>query len=127
MTQPDPVNQSLQQHIAFLEQEAARLQTAIHDHIDRPPGLRQDRDLLRSIPAVGEKTASRLLAILQSRAFQSADQRTLDDAVDGAVSDQPDLRPSTAPATPPANLGQSLAGFPASTEKALLLKQIRLT
>ena len=36
-------------------------------------------------------------------------------------------RTSAAPSAPPANLGQSLAGFPASTEKALLLKQIRLT
>ena len=74
--QPEPVNQSLQQHIAFLEQEAARLQAAIHEHIDQFPNLRQDRELLKSIPAVGDKTAQRLLAILRSREFQTADQAT---------------------------------------------------
>ena len=73
---PAPVAESLKQHLDFLKAEAARLQTAIHDHIDRHPGLRQDRDLLRSIPAVGDKTAPRLLALLHSRAFQSADQVT---------------------------------------------------
>lgn len=76
VTQPEPVAQSLQHHITFLEQEAARLQTAIQEHIDRFPNSRQDRQFLQSIPAVGEKTAPRLLAVLRSRAFQSADQAT---------------------------------------------------
>jgi transposase len=76
VTQPDPVNQSLQQHIAFLEQEAARLHGAIQEHLDQFPNLRQDRELLRSIPAVGEKTAQRLLAILRHREFQTADPAT---------------------------------------------------
>ena len=73
---PTPVTESLQQHIHFLQQEQARLQAAIHDHIDQHPGLRQDRDLLCSIPAVGDKTAQRLLAVLHSRDFKSADQVT---------------------------------------------------
>ena len=73
---PTPVAESLTQHIDFLKAEATRWQTALHEHIDRHPGLRQDRDLLRSIPAVGEKTAQRWLALLQSRDFQSADQVT---------------------------------------------------
>lgn len=73
---PTMVAESLKQHIDFLEQEATRLQTALHDHINQHPGLRQDRDLLLSIPAVGEKTAQRLRALLQSRDFQSADQVT---------------------------------------------------
>ena len=73
---PTTVAESLQQPITFLEQEATRLQTAIHDHIDQDPRLRQDRDLLQSIPAVGEKTAQRLLAVLHSRDFTSADQVT---------------------------------------------------
>ena len=73
---PTTVAESLQQHITFLEQEATRLQTAIHDHVDQHPRLRQDRDLLQSIPAVGEKTAQRLLAVLHSRDFTGADQVT---------------------------------------------------
>ena len=52
------------------------MQTALHDHIDQHPRLRQDRNLLLSIPAVGEKTAQRLVAVLRSRPFQSADQAT---------------------------------------------------
>ena len=70
------VLESLQQHIAFLTQEQTRIQAAIHAHIDRYPTLKQDRDLLRSIPAVGDKTAPRLLAVLRSRDFQCADQAT---------------------------------------------------
>ncbi len=73
---PTPVAESLTQHIDFLQAEATRLQTALQDHIDRHPSLRQDRDLLLSIPAVGEKTAQRLVAVLRSRPFQSADQAT---------------------------------------------------
>ena len=73
---PTTVTESLQQHIDFLKAEATRLQTALHDHIDQHPRLRQDRDLLLSIPAVGEKTAQRLVAVLRSRPFQSADQAT---------------------------------------------------
>lgn len=73
---PPPVAESLTQHLDFLNAEAPRLQTALPEHIDRHPGLRQDRDLPRSIPAVGEKTAQRLLALLQSRDFPSADRGT---------------------------------------------------
>jgi transposase len=73
---PTTVAESLQQHIRFLEQEATRLQTAIHRHIDQHPDLRRDHDLLQSIPAVGEKTAQRLLAVLHGRDFTSADQVT---------------------------------------------------
>jgi transposase len=73
---PTTVAESLQQHIDFLKAEVTRLQTALQDHIDRHPNLRQDRDLLLSIPAVGEKTAQRLVAVLRSRPFQSADQAT---------------------------------------------------
>jgi len=73
---PTPVAESLQPHIDFLKAEATRLQTALQDHIDRHPGLRQDRDRLLSIPAVGEKTAQRWVAVLRSRPFPSADQAT---------------------------------------------------
>jgi Transposase IS116/IS110/IS902 family. len=57
-----------------LKQEIVRLQTAIDEHIDRHPGLKADRARLLSIPAVGEKTANRMLAVLKSRSFKSAEQ-----------------------------------------------------
>lgn len=71
---PKLVQQSLDAHLAVLKKEIVRLQTAIDDHIDRHPGLKADRERLLSIPAVGEKTANRMLAILRSRTFKSAEQ-----------------------------------------------------
>jgi transposase len=71
---PDLVQQSLDTHLAVLENEITRLQAAIDDHIDRHPNLKADRERLLSIPAVGEKTANRMLAVLHSRRFKSAEQ-----------------------------------------------------
>jgi transposase len=71
---PDAVRTSLDTHLAVLKQEIDRLNRVIDEHIDRHPGLKADRERLRSIPAVGEKTANRMLAVLKSRSFQSAEQ-----------------------------------------------------
>ena len=71
---PDRVQASLDMHLAVLKNEIARMVAAIDEHIDRHPGLKADRELLLSIPAVGEKTANRMLAVLHSRVFQSAEQ-----------------------------------------------------
>jgi transposase len=68
------VRKSLDAHLAVLEKEIARLQQAIDDHIDRHPDLKADRERLLTIPAVGEKTANRMLAVLHSRKFRSAEQ-----------------------------------------------------
>ena len=46
----------------------------IDDHIDGHPELKQDRDLLESIPGVGPKVSVRLMATLRSRLFDSARQ-----------------------------------------------------
>jgi len=50
------------------------LRQAIEQHIDRHPTLKADRELLLSIPAVGDKTAHRMLAVLHSHNFGSAEQ-----------------------------------------------------
>lgn len=71
---PILVRESLDNHLATLKQEIARLQQAIDDHINRHPELKADRTRLLSIPAVGDKTANRMLALLHSRKFRSADQ-----------------------------------------------------
>ena len=71
---PALVRESLDIHLAALNREIARLQQAIDDHINRHPGLKADRERLLSIPAVGDKTANRMLAVLHSRKFRSADQ-----------------------------------------------------
>jgi transposase len=60
----DAVRQSIAAVLADLTAEVARLRQLIHDHIDQYPGLRTQRDLLTSIPGVGDTTATVLLAEL---------------------------------------------------------------
>ena len=69
------VLQTLDAHIAFLDQQLEDLQHQIHDHVDRYPDLRQQRDLLTSIPGIGDITACKLLAEIRDiQAFDSAPQ-----------------------------------------------------
>jgi transposase len=56
------VETSLTDHIAVLEAALAELDGAIGRHVDGHPGLRQQRDLLVTIPGIGATTAARLLA-----------------------------------------------------------------
>ena len=46
----------------------------IRHHIDQHPGLRAQRDLLTTIPGIGEATAALLLAELFNKTFTSARQ-----------------------------------------------------
>jgi transposase len=71
---PEPIHQSLQDCIAFLEQQLAQLQRDIDHHIDRHPDLKQDLALLQSIPAVGPQVGSHLLCVIRSSSFSSAEQ-----------------------------------------------------
>lgn len=71
---PAMVLESLERTIQALTVERKRLEQAIDDHYDQNPGLRQQRDLLRTIPAVGEKSANQLLCLLRSKTFDSARQ-----------------------------------------------------
>lgn len=67
--------QTLDDHIAFLDHQMEQVLRQIHDHIDRHPQLRQQRDLLTSIPGIGDLTAFKLLAeIVDVKAFDSARQ-----------------------------------------------------
>lgn len=56
------VLQALQHHIAFLDQQIADLEHQIHDHLNQFPSLKQQRDLLDSIPGLGQLTIATLLA-----------------------------------------------------------------
>ena len=60
----DLVRQSITAVLRELTAELERLRALIREHIDRHPGLRQQRDLLRSIPGIGDTTAATLLAEL---------------------------------------------------------------
>jgi transposase len=66
---------TLDEHIAFLTHQIETVRRQIDDHIERHPHLRQQRDLLTSIPGIGDITASKLLAEIRDiRAFDSAAQ-----------------------------------------------------
>lgn len=59
----DPsVNSSIETVIAFLDQEIGRVSRLIKDHIDNYPDLKRKRELLKSIPGVGDITAEAVLS-----------------------------------------------------------------
>jgi transposase len=69
------VTDKLHDHITFLDQQIDDLLHQIRDHIDRHPDLRQQRNLLKTIPGIGDITAFTLLAEIRDiRAFDSARQ-----------------------------------------------------
>lgn len=57
-----------------LETEKDRLESLIDDHMNNYPGLKQDRELLESIPGVGPVVARQMVAVLRSRSFDKASQ-----------------------------------------------------
>jgi transposase len=71
---PALVLESLERTIQGLIAERQRLEQAISDHYDQHPDLRQQRDLLKTIPAVGDKSANQLLCLLRAKTFNSARQ-----------------------------------------------------
>lgn len=71
----EEVKRSIQAVIAHIEEEMDQIRSAIRGEIDRNPDLRGKRDLLTSIPGVGETTSAILLAEFDSiERFGSARQ-----------------------------------------------------
>jgi transposase len=58
----EAVRESVEELIAHLSEQIKRTEALIRSHIDGHPGLRSQRELLDSIPGVGEATAAVLLA-----------------------------------------------------------------
>lgn len=58
----EAVRESVEELMAHLCEQIKRTEALIRDHIDSHPGLRRRRELLDSIPGVGEATAAALLA-----------------------------------------------------------------
>lgn len=71
---PDEVKASIAQSIDFLQAELKRLEAMIQAHIDDDPDLRGKKDLLESIPGVGERVSSNLTALFAAKTFSSAEQ-----------------------------------------------------
>ena len=58
------VTRQLRAQLSFLEKQIAQTEDLIRQHIDRYPDLKQQRDLLKSIPGIGDITACQLIAEL---------------------------------------------------------------
>ena len=71
---PPLVLQSILDAVLFHSAELNRLEQAIKEHIDNYPNMKQDMNLLTSIPAIGPQTGSKLLAVMKAHHFQSAEQ-----------------------------------------------------
>jgi transposase len=58
----DEIRESLQAHLKWLADELERIEQAIKKAIDDDPDLKGKRELLDSIPGLGERTIAVLLA-----------------------------------------------------------------
>jgi transposase len=71
----DSVRQSVEAHLSYLNQEIKRTEQLIRDHINSNPRLKQQSELLDSIPGIAETTAAALLAeITDINQYRSARQ-----------------------------------------------------
>jgi transposase len=69
------VRQSIEDLLAYLNQEIKRTEELIHNHINNHPGLKQQSKLLDSLPGIAETTAAALLAeITDITQYRSARQ-----------------------------------------------------
>lgn len=68
------LQQPIQKHLDFLSAEIQALKDEIRKHIDRHPDLRGRRDLLETIPGVGEATIANVLAFFIIDRFKNARQ-----------------------------------------------------
>lgn len=56
------VNNSIQKVIAFLDDEIGQISKLVKEHINNHPGLKKKRDLLKTIPGVGDITIEAVLS-----------------------------------------------------------------
>jgi transposase len=68
------VRTSIEAVLAHLDAQIAHVKQLIRDHLDRHPGLRAQRELLTTIPGIGETTAAVLIAELFDKSYTSARQ-----------------------------------------------------
>jgi transposase len=63
-TDPAEMVQSIQSHLAWLQDNIQRLERKIDDHIDGHPSLREDAKLITSIPGLGKTKAAKVMAYM---------------------------------------------------------------
>ena len=65
----------LKAHLDYLDQQIEKLMQTIQEHIDQNPDLKQQQELLDSIPGIGPLTAAKLLSEIRNVSeFESARQ-----------------------------------------------------
>ena len=69
---PKEVRTSVRRMIRTLETEIKNVHRLIKEHIDNHPDMKQQNDLLLTIPGIGQKTSQLLLGELEFRKFDSA-------------------------------------------------------
>src|SRR4029434_5553934 len=69
------VRSSVEEMIAHLKEQIARTEKLIRQHVDKHPGLKQQSELLNSIPGIADTTAAKLLAEVPNiKLYRSARQ-----------------------------------------------------
>ena len=68
------VRESIEQHLAYLHGQIGEIKAQIARHIDQHPGLKQQQELLESIPGIGANTSAWLIGELNLTRFVSARQ-----------------------------------------------------
>ena len=69
------VRQSVEEHLSYLNKQIKRTEELIRNHINNHPGLKQQSQLLDSIPGIAETTAALLLSeITDIKQYRSARQ-----------------------------------------------------
>lgn len=71
---PADVLTSIDETIGFFNEQLVAIRKKIKAHIDRHPGLKEDMNLLTSIPGVGPETGHHMLAVMHTHQFRSAEQ-----------------------------------------------------
>jgi transposase len=66
------VQPSLERMMALLKEEITELERQIRKHIDRHPDLKQQSELLQTIPGIGSRTANLLLSEIEFERYNSA-------------------------------------------------------
>lgn len=56
------VQETIERHLAFLDKQIEELTVAIQEHIDHHPDLKRDKELLKTIPGIGDAVAAVFLA-----------------------------------------------------------------
>lgn len=68
------VKPSIEKHIAYLDSEIMKLKAQVRSGIDNDPDLRIKKELLTSIPGIGDATIGIILAELDFQKFESVKQ-----------------------------------------------------